>query len=265
MDGKHRIEVVIPVYDPAPDEWIIAALKNNVAVLKRHPVCFVAPESLDMDVYLSIAPQARCVRVADDSLGVGRGYKGYNRMLTSAGFYAAFCDMDYVLICHPDAWVFRDEVDFWLDRGYDLVAPPWLAKRVYRTWLFKVALAFVQHVLRRKSELRYRLFCRIGNGGLSLRRVDAFIEVSKKYEREIGAFIEAGGNEDVVWAFATELSKPHWREAAQFGLDVKPAYGYRVNGHRLPMGCHGFLHGHRAGFWSEFIPGLSQYIDERCR
>lgn len=38
-----------------------------------------------------------------------------------------------------------------------------------------------------------------------------------------------------------------------FAFDVKPAVCYRETGRQLPMGCHGYRHRSRWGFWKRFI------------
>ena len=69
--------------------------------------------------------------VSDEWLGRKNGIAGYNRMMLSAGFYELFRDYEYLLICHTDAWIFRDELADWCRRGYDCVAAPWVRRKVY--------------------------------------------------------------------------------------------------------------------------------------
>ena len=51
--------------------------------------------------------------------------QGYNEMMMSEKFYELFSDYEYILICHVDAWLFRNELVEWCRKGYDHVAAPW--------------------------------------------------------------------------------------------------------------------------------------------
>jgi hypothetical protein len=52
--------------------------------------------------------------------------EGYNELLLSASFYERFLDTKYILIYQLDAFVFKDELQEWCDKGYDYIAP-WIA------------------------------------------------------------------------------------------------------------------------------------------
>ncbi len=62
--------------------------------------------------------------VSDEWLGRKNGIAGYNRMMLSAEFYETYRAYEYILICHADAWVFRNDLSAWCRRGFDCVAAP---------------------------------------------------------------------------------------------------------------------------------------------
>ena len=105
-----KIRILIPVYRPIPTDEERRAIANNVRQLSAYDVAFVAPEGLDMAPYAALAPAAETVRVGEEWLGSRNGIAGYNAMMLSERFYRLFEAWDYILICHPDAWIFRDEV-----------------------------------------------------------------------------------------------------------------------------------------------------------
>jgi Protein of unknown function (DUF5672) len=88
----------------------------------------------------------------------------YSKLLLTKHFYQNFRDYKYILIYQLDCLVFSDDLSNWTEYDYDYVGAP----------LFKS-----------KSDC-YRGFSRVGNGGLSLRNVNSFLNVlnSKRYLTE---------------------------------------------------------------------------------
>ncbi len=79
----------------------------------------------------------------------------YSRLLLSADFYRAFASYEYLLVYQLDSLVFSSGLSEWCARGFDYLGAPWLAD----------------------PERPERGFSRVGNGGLSLRRVSRFLDV----------------------------------------------------------------------------------------
>lgn len=127
--------------------------------------------------------------VSDTWLGVRNGIAGYNQMMLSREFYQLFNDTEYLLICHTDAWIFRDELEDWCKKGYDCIAAPWVKRPVYT---FPIIKQYMKLLARYKAHkgifCRQQLYGKIGNGGLSLRRTKAFIEACTSYAEEIKAY-----------------------------------------------------------------------------
>ena len=164
---RSLVRVVVPVYrELTPDEE--SSLRNNVRVLAAWPFTVLHPRG--------VTPPACCRElgletraVGDEWLGRRNGIAGYNRMMLSEEFYASFPDTEYILICHTDAWIFRDELGDWCRRGYDCVAAPWLRRPLYDLPLVKQYMQWRERMKRRRGEAsRQVLYGRVGNGGLSL-------------------------------------------------------------------------------------------------
>ena len=128
------------------------------------------------------------VEVSPQWLGTARGIAGYNEMMMSADFYSLFNDYEYIIICHVDAWVFRDELDDWCRRGYDHVAAPWPTRKRYTRFPLKQYLWLKLRLKPAHKILHCQMFGRIGNGGFSLRRVSVFRDACLKYADEIARF-----------------------------------------------------------------------------
>ena len=250
-------KVLIPIYRrPTPDE--ARAMSHNRKVLEAWPHAIVAPEDLDLEGIEQICPDAEILRVSDEWLGPRNGIAGYNKMMLSEEFYRMFEEYDYILICHNDAWIFRDELSEWCAKGYDCVAAPWVRRRVYDLPIIKQYMALRAWAKHRKGEMcRSDLYGRIGNGGLSLRRVESFAKASAEYRQEILERAKSRGhffNEDVFWATVpSDFRYPDWREALGFAFDTNPAYCYKICHQQLPMGCHSWSKPRMWRFWKDII------------
>lgn len=95
---------------------------------------------------------------------------------------------------------------------------------------------------RRGEASRQVLYGRVGNGGLSLRRVEAFRRACATYRTEAENYLADPchlHNEDVFWAVVPrEFRYPAPDEALRFSVDTHPAYALRRLDGSLPFGCH---------------------------
>ena len=256
---KKTCIVLIPLYKSELKAEEMASVEHNLAVLgNRYPVRFLVPEGVDFSAIESRFPGVELVRVSDAWLGTRCGIAGYNRMMLSGAFYDLFSDYDYLLICQPDVWLFRDELDKWCGRGYDYVGAPWPEKPIYRCWPVRLYLKLHRALTPSKKILRSDLFNRVGNGGLSLRRIAPFRAACSRYAEEIEHFLgktHALYNEDTFWALVPEgWHYPSAEEARRFAFDLKPELALQLNGGELPFGCHGWFRPERRAFWNGYIP-----------
>lgn len=255
------VKVVIPLYKEELDDVEIAVIRNNLDVLRNRKICFLMPERMDISKIKPYLGSAEVKEVSSDWLGRKRGFVGYNEMLTSPDFYSMFSGYEYILICHTDAWIFRDELDEWCSKGYDVVAAPWLMRRRYMFGPLHWQMCYRKWKAEQRGAIhRVHLYGKIGNGGLTLRRVDIFRKLCVENASEIAAFLSKGCNpynEDVYFAlFPKNLRRPTQKEALKFSFDTKPRELFKRNHNKLPMGCHGFMHESRKLFWSRFIPAI---------
>lgn len=253
------LKVIIPVYTLPLRREEAAALDNNLRVLSRHDITLLAPEGLDVSPLTDSRPELGVMRVSSQWLGTERGITGYNDMMLSRQFYDLFADVDFILICHVDAWLFRDDLEYWVSQPFDIVAAPWPMRPRYRHFPLRQWLK-IRRQLSPKGEIIHQdMFGRIGNGGLCLRRVRPFAEACTAYHDEAEHFLEKSKtnvlyNEDLFWALVPDnLRRPSVETALKFAFDLKPELCFELNGRRLPMGCHGFNKPVRQAFWRRFI------------
>ena len=92
----------------------------------------------------------------------------YSKLLLTSRFYEAFSAFDYILIYQLDCLVFSKDLDVWCQLGYDYIGSPLFFKEFAR-----------------KDGIS-----RVGNGGFSLRKVQAFLNIlnSNRYVGEPVSF-----------------------------------------------------------------------------
>lgn len=151
--------IVIPFHSPEmkPEEKSSLIQCARIFGGKRD-IVFAVPESLDCGAYIDIVPNA-VIRRFPDPFFVS--VSGYNHLLLTADFYRCFEDYDCMLIYQLDGWVFRDELDLWCAKGYEYIGGPFFMKDG-------------------KHDLPV-----VGNGGVSLRRVEAMLRVLNGTERKM--------------------------------------------------------------------------------
>lgn len=243
------VKIIIPIYKESLSENEISSLRHNTEMLRNHPIVLLVPESFSLERFEKTSPPlpaCEVMRVPDEWLGTQCGIAGYNRMMLSAGFYDRFADCEYILICHTDAWVFRDELTAWCAKGYDCIGGIWWRRGVW-------ALPLIGRLFPPNR----KLYDRIGNGGFSLRRVAAFRDYCTTARKRIEYYLRRNHhiyNEDVFWAVEPRHFRyPPREEANAFSFDNHPDRCMRLAGGRLPFGCHGWLKAARIGFWRAYI------------
>ncbi len=151
------VAVVIPLYRSIPSELEVISLEQCCIVLGTHPMVFVCGEHLDLGPYQDI-----CGRFGIEPLverfesGCFSSVAAYNRLLYDRDFYARFTKYKYILVHQLDAFVFRDALEYWCEQGYDYLGAPWFERGSQST----AADPLIEWG---------------GNGGLSLRRTEAFV------------------------------------------------------------------------------------------
>ena len=240
--------VVIPVYKPVPDARELFSLRQCARVLAAHPLVFVAPAGLDLGPYRAVIPTAGEQRFEADYF---RSIDGYNRLMLSSEFYAAFAAYDYLLIHQTDALVFADQLLHWCAKGYDYVGAPWVREWHFQPRWQRWPKAWRSALAQRLQPAPGSRWCRyvpyglVGNGGLSLRRVAAFRAVLAAEPAALADYrqpVARQFNEDVFWSYAARLNGlplriPLWQEALGFAMEYHVPQSLHTLG-ALPFGCH---------------------------
>ncbi|HMP76311.1 MAG TPA: DUF5672 family protein [Kiritimatiellia bacterium] len=160
MSPSPPVIIAVPVYRPTPDADEELSLRHLKHHLGDHPMAWVMPEGLDLTSYERLLPGAHRVSFHPDHF---RSRAAYSRLLRSAEFYRAFEGCEFLLIHQLDCLVFSDQLQRWAGMPYDYIGAPWIA--------------------RTGNDARWIA----GNGGFSLRRIDALLRVltSRRFTRTL--------------------------------------------------------------------------------
>ncbi len=248
--------IIFPLYK-VPSKVELAFLENGIKLTKGFKQVIVAPEGLIVDKSFGLLEQLEVKRFAKHYF---KGISGYNQLLLSKGFYAAFALFDYMLIHQSDVYLFKDELKLWCEKGYDYIGAPWFRPdKLNRSGLFnfwqKLKLSF------KKNKIYGDRYNKVGNGGLSLRKISTAIKVLEKADaallREYTTTPGAAFNEDIFWSLEApqivEFKIPDWQEAMQFAVEFRPSVAFEYLSQQLPFGCHA-PEKHEPEFWKSYIP-----------
>jgi len=272
----NNISIIIPVYKEIPDSLELISLKQCLKILNRYTLTFVAPDRLNISYYVEFADQwgVRCkTEIFDDSFFCS--IKGYNKLMLSQEFYNRFLQYDYILIYQLDCFVFRDELEYWCDLGYDYIGAPWFEKF--------------------DTTNKYKNLFGVGNGGFSLRKPASLLNILQRhnfamspkgilslyadysflkkiirlplilirmagYKNNKSYYLkESGFNEDIIWGYVIKYIKktlkiPDCIIASRFSYDGNPRILYQLNSNILPFGCHAwYTYKDNMVFWRAFI------------
>lgn len=260
-----KIGIVIPIYksDLTPNEEL--SLRQCAKIFSDYCIIIVTNKSVNLSFYYKIFEKNNLL-IEYFPIFFFQGIYGYNQLTLSRTFYLRFVDYSYILIYQTDAYVFRDELSSWAEKGYDYIGAPFICN--YHNKIIN------------ENEFTF-----VGNGGFSLRKVSAFLDSYKgfrwyylycksqvlprhwfTYPRYIIVLIQAFYFkhsiakkipcqifEDLIWSTLLR-NKPSVEEAMLFSFEKKPSRMYALTGKKLPFGCHAWEKNEKESFWRSFIP-----------
>lgn len=159
----HLVTVVIPIHMPEPTALEKISLAQTLKVLHKYPITFQAKEGLDTTWYENFCAGKATVRFERFKWN---GFREYTDLMLSPKFYQRFTAYKYILICHLDVFVFRDDLDKWCRRGYDYVGSV-----IYNTSWANLPTRLGKLLMLGKPDY-------VANGGFGLRKVQSFIKLT---------------------------------------------------------------------------------------
>ena len=253
----NSVKVLIPLYKTSFGLLEEKSFLQCVKVLKNFEIVLVQPEGLDSSFITNSYP----VSVENFPKKYFKDIDGYNELLLTSEFYERFSDTEYVLIHQLDAFVFKDELEFWCKKGYDYIGAPWIAS--IEKFPLKQVNSFLSIFKSQKKKKRNVIFYKVGNGGFSLRKTASFIKIARDSKEIIFDLIKNKKEalcaiEDVFWSLkAPEIDPnfkiPEYKEALGFAMDRKPKLALELNNNQLPFGCHAINKPKVIDFWKPIL------------
>lgn len=259
-----RACIAIPIYKEELSAFELISLQQCFSILGAYDIFLIIPERLESFLATANFLQGKKIRYKVFKDHFFADTIGYNKLMKYPNFYKAFLDYEFMLIYQLDAFVFKDELQYWCTRDFDYIGAPFM-------------------------KVNEQGSCAIigqGNGGFSLRKISTFYRILKQvkklkfkhpfYQRHKPFFINLWRdikynfiynfsfypfqpvvNEDIFWAELIPKEFEHFKvptplQSLPFSFEVCPSHLYSLNEGKLPFGCHGW-YTYETDFWRKHI------------
>ena len=148
---KELVTVVIPIRLEELPELEKVSLEQTLRVLNKYTITFMTQQGLQHGLVSGILSRESHRKFEEFKWD---GFNEFGELMTSAKFYGRFRAYEYILICHTDAFVFRDELEKWCNSGYD-----YIASHIYNSYWEGEGLAVRQYLVLPAPVLRQRRVC----------------------------------------------------------------------------------------------------------
>jgi hypothetical protein len=282
--------IVMPIYKELVDLTCneLISLSKCLNVLHSHSFIFVGPKKIN---WTEIENQLKKTfeinfTVIQFSDHYFQDLAGYNKLLISEFFYKKFTNYTHLLICQLDAYVFKDELNYWCKKKYDYIGAPWCGSYYYEDELitgvgnggFSLrSIKGSQSLLKKLRQLeildQYRNF---NDTGLLIKLPILFLKLFRSRNEKSDFARNYSFQEDVFWGLvapkrldgfycyskllefiASILLKNTFKiapvkVAAKFSFETNPRELFKLNNDQLPFGCHAWDK-YDPEFWKTYI------------
>lgn len=197
----------------------IISLERCLKVFNTRDIFMVVPDNLSTIEYetIALANNAKITFVKISPIWL-ESISNYSKLLIQNFFYEYFNEYKYILIYQLDCYVFKDNLDYFIEMDYNYYGAVWTYENLYKV---------------------------VGNGGLSLRKITAFLENIK--ERKDLDFInseECSFVEDYAFCngFYPIKNRCPFNIAEEFSFETSANWRKpeQMTINDFPMGLHGF-------------------------
>ena len=226
----------IPVYKSALSVTEKASLNQLCKIIgNEYELCLICPADMTLNEYFEIADKHNIkLSTLFCAKQYFRGTKTYSFMCETADFYKCFNEYKYLFIYQLDGWIFENKVKEYLNLNVDYIGSPW----DINTFHFQIET--------------------VGNGGVSLRRVEKFINICNSLTASdyLKDYVD---REDLFFCktmvLKSALKKPSVKQACGFSISGTGMQSYfmrKYNDGKLPMCLHA---------WHKDLKYWTKYID----
>ncbi len=241
-----RIVTLIPIYMEELSGNDRSSLEEVCEKLQDIQIEFIAPANLDCKWYRETYPS---VQVKSFEYWNKQSLQDYNDLLMTPEFYREFEEYEYIFIFQTDARFLGTEKQLisFVNKGFDYIGAPW--GRDGMRFIKRVIPGAGHSKLLRKLE--GEVIARVGNGGVSLRRVSAMIRFLENHKKELSEWSKA---EDLFIGYygakhPKSISLADVETAYSFAMEIDMEESIKAG--KVPMAVHK---------WEKFFPELNQYI-----
>ena len=191
-------------------------INNNVEKMKNWDIILMYPNGINIDDYKTIGISNF---ISFDKKHF-KNVNSYSELMLSTFFYETFKEYEYMLIVQTDAYVFEDKLDEFIKLDYDYIGGLHNINQGTSIFHPNVGDKLIN-----------------GNGGFSLRKIDAFIEASKNIRNNPKGISDW---EDVMYSYwyKDEMNIAPDDISLKFGWQQNPEKCYEDNNNKLPFGAH---------------------------
>lgn len=256
--------MVIPVHSPQPSAYELISFHQCFTILSERDIKIVAPEGLSLESYQKVVPNFEIIYINPKWQS---NLMAYNKLKISRFFYNLFKDYQFLLTYELDAFIFKDELDYWCDKNYDYIGAPWFegfdnakpGAELIKVGNSGFSLRKIHPILKVLKKLYYKKYADFGTGRKNL--LKAYLkapflwlinQLDENYTVQNSGLYEDRFFCDVVPAFSKEFKIAPISEAISFSFELHPRTLFELNNDKLPMGCHAWWR-YDLAFWRPYI------------
>jgi len=242
---NEEVCVVIPIYKEILDMQEETVLNECRDKLEGLDFFFMAPSDLNISYYKKVE---HCEILSfsdwrkDDILD-------YNHLLMTSDFYKKFSAYEYMFIFQLDGMLLKglDELIHFIRMGYDYMGAPWPGEGYRYCKRLIPGSGHISSLRRFQGET----ICKVGNGGVSIRKVDSMIHFFDTWKFEAMTWDKA---EDIFISFYGQKRKYRLNIAPvgiakQFSLEIDMKE--KIGNGQIPFAVHK---------WEKYYPELLEEI-----
>lgn len=237
---SNKLCIVIPIYKEIMSLDEHRSVEGYVECFYKFDIFFIAPYRLNTDIYEDAYKEIEIIRFSNKYF---KSNKTYNKIMLNTKFYKCFGNYEYMLIAQTDAIICNPQIDImqFINLQYDYIGAPWYTPIVTKPYDIKNII--------KKIMIRNLDGCVCGNGGFSLRKIDAFINTLEKDKLYLAFFWHF--NEDIYFTTRALKVNPLFHVAPlsvaeHFALEE--GMTERISQGKLPLALHA---------WKKYYPSYS--------
>lgn len=207
---------------------------------------YIMPNGFDLDKFINqnIEPNKIIQDLSYDWIYLDEKYfkssATYNIVCLDPYIYKTYKDtIEYIFICQFDAYIFNDQLEYWLNKKYDFIGGYGRPINIYD--YEKIQKSLPEHkILIDTNNLKYKPLM---NGGFSLRNTKYCLDIINKYWPDLYYSLEDSYGciigEDTFFSLHINYNIPII-ESIKFAYNsIIFEFEYPINNYEYPFGVHG--------------------------